>query len=70
MTYNDAVEAMSELRTLLGRLSDAFGPSGNEKAVRELVRAEIESSVDSLAGGRDGQPDRVQGGRGAGAGRA
>ena len=42
------VEAMSELRTLLGRLSDAFGPSGNEKAVRELVRAEIESSVDSL----------------------
>ena len=33
---------MTELRTLLGRLSDAFGPSGREAAVRTLIRAEIE----------------------------
>lgn len=39
---------MSELRELLGRLSDAFGPSGNEKAVRALVREEIQASVDRL----------------------
>ena len=39
---------MTELRELLGRLSEAFGPSGNEKAVRALVREEIEASVDRI----------------------
>ena len=39
---------MTELRELLGRLSEAFGPSGNEKAVRALVRDEIQASVDKI----------------------
>lgn len=39
---------MTELRALLGRLSEAFGPSGNEKAVRGLVREEIQASVDRV----------------------
>ena len=39
---------MTELRELLGRLSDAFGPSGNEKVVRALVREEIQASVDRI----------------------
>ncbi len=37
---------MTDLGELLGRLSEAFGPSGNEKAVRSLVRDEIQASVD------------------------
>ncbi|MGE5603767.1 MAG: M42 family metallopeptidase [Nitrososphaerales archaeon] len=39
---------MTELRELLGRLSETFGPSGNEKAVRNLVREEIQASVDRI----------------------
>ncbi len=39
---------MTELRELLCRLSEAFGPSGHEKAVRTLVRGEIQGSVDRL----------------------
>ncbi len=39
---------MTELRELLGRLSETFGPSGNEKAVRALVRGEIEAAVDRI----------------------
>jgi tetrahedral aminopeptidase len=39
---------MEELRDLLGRLSNAFGPSGGEKAVRALIRAEIEAHVDAV----------------------
>lgn len=60
---------MTELRDLLQRLSDAFGPSGNEKAVRTVIRAEIEASVDRVevdtmgnliafkAGGGDAAPE-------------
>lgn len=39
---------MSELRELLRRLSEAFGPSGYEKAVRAVVREEIQGAVDRL----------------------
>ncbi len=39
---------MTDLRDLLKRLSETFGPSGNEKAVRALIRAEIEGRVDRL----------------------
>jgi endoglucanase len=39
---------VTELRELLGRLSEAFGPSGNEKAVRGLVRDEVQTSVDRI----------------------
>jgi putative aminopeptidase FrvX len=39
---------VTELRELLGRLSETFGPSGNEKAVRSLVRDEIQASVDRI----------------------
>lgn len=39
---------MTELRDLLKRLSETFGPSGNERAVRALVRAEIEGWVDRI----------------------
>jgi tetrahedral aminopeptidase len=39
---------VTELRDLLGRLSETFGPSGNEKAVRALVREEIQASVDRI----------------------
>ena len=39
---------MNELRDLLGRLSDEFGPSGNERAVRALIRSEIEAHVDTI----------------------
>src|SRR5512139_2242495 len=39
---------MTELRQLLARLSEAFGPSGNEKAVRHLVQEEIQASVDRM----------------------
>jgi endoglucanase len=48
MTYNDGIEAVNELRELLRRLSEAFGPSGNEKAVRNLIREEIQGSVDTV----------------------
>lgn len=62
---------MTELRELLGRLSDAFGPSGNEKAVRDLIREEIQASVDSIEvdvlgnliafkSGADSVPTRVE----------
>jgi len=37
-----------ELRTLLCRLSEAFGPSGCEKAVRAVVRDEIQGVVDRI----------------------
>lgn len=47
MTSEQSSEPGS-LRELLGRLSNAFGPSGNEKAVRGLIRDEIESSVDRI----------------------
>jgi endoglucanase len=39
---------MTDLRDLLGRLSDAFGPSGRESAVRALIRTEVEPLVDRL----------------------
>lgn len=39
---------MDELRILLCRLSEAFGPSGCEKAVRAVVREEIQGSVDRI----------------------
>ena len=39
---------MVELRTLLCRLSEAFGPSGCEKAVRAVVREEIHDAVDRM----------------------
>jgi tetrahedral aminopeptidase len=39
---------MTDLKDLLGRLSDAFGPSGREAAVRSLIRAEVEPLVDRL----------------------
>jgi endoglucanase len=39
---------VTELRELLGRLSETFGPSGNEKAVRTLVREEVQASVDTI----------------------
>jgi endoglucanase len=45
MTYGDDIAV---LRELLRRLSEAFGPSGNEKAVRELVREEIKDAVESI----------------------
>jgi endoglucanase len=39
---------MTDLSDLLGRLSDAFGPSGREAAVRSLIKAEVEPLVDRL----------------------
>jgi len=45
MTYNNDIGA---LRDLLRCLSEAFGPSGNEGAVRKLVREEIKDAADSL----------------------
>jgi endoglucanase len=39
---------MIDLKDLLRRLSDAFGPSGREAAVRALIKAEVEPSVDHL----------------------
>ena len=39
---------MTDLSNLLGRLSDAFGPSGREAAVRTLIKAEVEPLVDRL----------------------
>ncbi len=45
MTFNNDIDALSDL---LRRLSEAFGPSGNEGAVRKLIREEIKDTVDSL----------------------
>ena len=45
MTYNND---LGVLRELLCRLSEAFGPSGNEGAVRKLIREEIKDAVDSV----------------------
>ena len=39
---------MTELRALLWRLSEAFGPSGFEKAVRAVVREEIQGAFDRV----------------------
>lgn len=39
---------MTELRDLLEKLSNEFGPSGRERAVRGLIKAEIEGLVDSI----------------------
>ena len=39
---------MTDLSNLLGRLSDAFGPSGREAAVRTLIKADVEPLVDRL----------------------
>ena len=39
---------MTDLKNMLGRLSDAFGPSGREAAVRSLIKAEVEALVDRL----------------------
>ena len=39
---------MTELRDVLAKLSDEFGPSGRERAVRALIKAEIEGLVDRL----------------------
>jgi endoglucanase len=45
MTYNNDI---GSLRELLRRLSETFGPSGNEGAVRKLIREEIQGAVESL----------------------
>ncbi|MEJ5199794.1 MAG: M42 family metallopeptidase [Anaerolineae bacterium] len=39
---------MADLRATLEKLSNEFGPSGHEKAVRELIKKEIEGLVDRL----------------------
>lgn len=39
---------MTELRDLLEKLSNEFGPSGREKSVRALIKAEIEGLADSV----------------------
>ncbi len=52
---------MAELRELLERLSNAHGPSGHERAVRNLIKAEIEPLVDRVEVD-DGQPDCLQSG--------
>jgi endoglucanase len=39
---------MAELHDLLERLSNEFGPSGSERAVRSLIRGEIEKLVDRI----------------------
>ncbi len=39
---------MADLRTILEKLSNEFGPSGHEKAVRELIKREVEGLVDRL----------------------
>jgi len=39
---------MADLRAVLEKLSNEFGPSSHEKAVRGLIRAEIEGLVDRL----------------------
>ena len=39
---------MADLRELLERLSNEFGPSGRERAVRAAIRAEVEPQVDRL----------------------
>ena len=39
---------MTDLSNLLGRLSNTFGPSGREAAVRTLIKAEVEPLVDHL----------------------
>lgn len=39
---------MADLKNLLERLSNEFGPSGRERAVRSLIKAEIEPLVDRL----------------------
>jgi endoglucanase len=39
---------MAELRDVLERLSNEFGPSGRERAVRNLIRSEIEPLVDRM----------------------
>lgn len=39
---------MAELRELLERLSNEFGPAGRERAVRQLIKAEIEPLADRL----------------------
>ncbi len=39
---------MADLKNLLERLSNEFGPSGRERAVRALIKAEVEPLVDRL----------------------
>jgi endoglucanase len=39
---------MADLRALLEKLSNEFGPSGREKAVRNLIKTEIEGLVDRV----------------------
>lgn len=39
---------MAEVRELLEKLSNEFGPSGREKAVRALIKAEIEPRADRV----------------------
>jgi tetrahedral aminopeptidase len=39
---------MTELNSVLERLSNEFGPSGRERAVRALIKAEVEPLVDRL----------------------
>lgn len=42
------VNDLSEVITLLGRLSNAFGPSGNEEEVCEILRKELEEYADDV----------------------
>lgn len=39
---------MADLRAILEKLSNEFGPSGHERAVRALIKAEIEELADRL----------------------
>jgi endoglucanase len=39
---------MADLKDILERLSNEFGPSGRERAVRALIKAEVEPLVDRL----------------------
>jgi putative aminopeptidase FrvX len=43
-----ANNALAPFRALVKRLSEAYGPSGSEEQVREMVRDEIKESVDQV----------------------
>lgn len=56
---------MAELREVLERLSNEFGPSGRERSVRALVRKEIEGLVDRIEVDALGNLITVKAGTGA-----
>jgi tetrahedral aminopeptidase len=57
---------MAELRDVLERLSNEFGPSGRERAVRNLIRAEIKPLVDRIEVDAMGNLIAFQAGQGDG----